>query len=104
MSASDPIRKAASLLSTAYADPEYVDEETAAAMLRVARELSELGPRLAVFAAALDDDDRELYRLLDEMSVDELAGLRRSLTTVATYAANAEGRKRAQERKAGGWR
>lgn len=103
MSAPDPIREAADLLAEIGCD-DWVNPPTVIAMQRVAGELRELAPRVAVFRAAIDDDDRELYRLLDAMSVDELAGVRRSLTTVATYAANAEGRKRAQERKAGGWR
>lgn len=40
----------------------------------------------------------------EDLAVGELAALRRAAGTVATYAANAEGRRRAAERKArGGW-
>lgn len=56
-------------------------------------------PEVAAVRAALANDDAALQRELDHMDLSELASLRRALTTVATYAANTEGRRRAAERK-----
>lgn len=103
MSAAGTIREAAELLETVGC-ADYVNPPTAENMQRVAGELRALGtgrPELAVVRAALDYDDREVHRLLDEMDLPTVAAFRRALGTVATYAANKEGRLRAADRKRG---
>jgi hypothetical protein len=103
MSAADTIREAAELLETVGC-ADYVNPPTAGDMQRVAGELRGLAggrPELAILRAALDGDDREVHRLLDEMDLVGVAGLRRAVSTVATYAANKEGRLRAADRRRG---
>ena len=104
----DLLREAADLLDAAGARDDDVPLTDAATMRRAAGDLRDVAaavgrPEILAVAAALDDDDRELHRILDGMGVEALAGLRRALTTVATYAANTEGRRRAAERRRG-WR
>lgn len=109
MSATNTIWKAAELLdegADCLADVKGVARaaETVEEMGRVARELRALGTgrsELAVVRAALDGDDREVHRLLDGMDLSAVAAFRRALGTVATYAANKEGRLRAADRKRG---